>query len=112
MTVHGVPVDINGDRLGIYFARYGQVEYVSVTISKAGIATRDFVLQATLTRKFRGDPQRVDVLGENNAHGYRPYCWKCGALGNMSKVCPGKNAMPQPSKASAAELFGQAHDGE
>lgn len=51
ITVHGVPVDISGDRLGAFFAQYGLVEEVIKTISKAGIATEDFVWQVTLRRK-------------------------------------------------------------
>lgn len=46
--------------------------------------------------------------------GCHPYCWVCGALGHMSKVCTGKIAVSQPSQAAAetAEVSGKALDGD
>lgn len=44
INIHVVPVDISGDRLGAYFAQFSKVENVSTLVSKAGIATKDFVL--------------------------------------------------------------------
>lgn len=55
VTVHGVPVDISGDRLGTFFSQYGYVEEVSAITGKTGIATGEFVLQVTLTRKGYND---------------------------------------------------------
>lgn len=49
MTVHGMPMDITEDQIGIFFTQYRQVEDISAVISKAGIATKDFVLQMTVT---------------------------------------------------------------
>lgn len=54
ITVHGVPVDISADRLVDYFAQFGQVEEVKVTIS-----TEDFVLQVALMRKSFGEIPNV-----------------------------------------------------
>lgn len=31
------------------------------------------------------------------------YCWACGALEQMSKVCPDKNMVLPPSQTAAAE---------
>lgn len=44
ITGHRVLVDISGTRLGAFFAKYSQVDEVTGTISKAGIATGNFVL--------------------------------------------------------------------
>lgn len=41
---------ISGDRLGA-LAQYGLVDEVAAAISRAGIATEEFVLQVTLTWK-------------------------------------------------------------
>lgn len=54
ITVHGIPINISGDRLGAFFAQYGDIE-VSTSVSKAGIATRDFIFHVTLTRKSFGE---------------------------------------------------------
>lgn len=43
VNIHGVPVDITDDRMESFFARYEQVEDVSVIIIKARIATRDLL---------------------------------------------------------------------
>lgn len=44
-------VNVSGYRLGAFFALYGEVKEVSAIISKAGIATRDFVLQVNVSRR-------------------------------------------------------------
>lgn len=55
ITIHGVPVDISGDRLGAFFVQYGGVEQVSASVSKVGLATGDIVLHVTLTRRSFGE---------------------------------------------------------
>lgn len=54
ITVNVVALDVSEDRLGSFLAQYGQVEEVTATISKAGIATGDFVLKVTSTRNSFG----------------------------------------------------------
>lgn len=39
ITVHGLLVDISGDRLGAFFAQYSLMDEVIATISNSGIAT-------------------------------------------------------------------------
>lgn len=83
VTVHGMSVDINGDRLGAFFARYGEVE--------AGIATGVFVVQVTLIQKSFREIPNVLICWEKMmpvvVEGRRPYCWSCSALGHISKAC-------------------------
>lgn len=83
-------VNISGYRLGTFLALYGEVKEVSAIISKAGIATRDFVLQVTLTLKSFGEMPNVLVCWERTmpvvVKGRRPYRRLCGAVLHMAKV--------------------------
>lgn len=103
-------MDIAGDRLGDFLARYVQVEDVLATMSKAGIVTGDFVLEVTLICKdFTEIPK--DLMCQERmifmvVVGSRPTCWSRGASGRMSKECPDKNMASQPCQA-AAEEFGK-----
>lgn len=94
ITTHGVPVD--EDRLGAFFAQYGPVEEVPAIMSKAGIATGDFVLYITLTRQSFQDIPNIlkcrDKMMPIVVEGRRPYSWTCGSLEHMSKVCSGKKS--------------------
>lgn len=47
------------------------MEEVSATISKAEIASGEFLTGHFDMKKFRVDPQRVNVLGEDNDRGCR-----------------------------------------
>lgn len=66
VTVNGVAVDISEGLMGAFFAHYKQVEEVSAIISKAGIATGDFVLQMTMNpwnqREWRKSCYAIAVL--------------------------------------------------
>lgn len=55
ITVLGVSVDISVHRLPAYFEQYGEVETLLASVSKAEIATGEFVLYRTLTRKNFGE---------------------------------------------------------
>lgn len=59
MIIHGVPVDICPDRMGVFlfFTRFGEVNEVKVLRSKARIATGDMEISVTVDRKhFNGIP--------------------------------------------------------
>lgn len=90
ITIHGVPVDISEDKAGAFFSHYRQVEEVSAVVSKASIATGDFVLQVTLTCQNFGVIPNVLMCRERRmlvmVEGRKPY------LGYMAKACPGKSA--------------------
>lgn len=44
-----MPADISEDRMGFFFAKYGQVDEVGVVMSKSSIGTVNIVFQVTLT---------------------------------------------------------------
>lgn len=86
--VHGVPVDITSGKLGTIFARYGQLEDVSATISKVEIATGDFVFQVTLTHKSFAEISSVVMRRKKYARSGGGLL--CSASGRISKACTTK----------------------
>lgn len=49
-TIHGVPMDINEDRLGGFFAFYVQVEEVVRILNKSGVPSTEFSIQVILDK--------------------------------------------------------------
>lgn len=96
ITVHGVPVDIPEERMGAFFAKYGQVQEVSAVRSKAGIATGDIVLQVVLTwQSFQNIPYILTCREQRMfevVEGRGPCCRACCSVGHKAKECPGKKA--------------------
>lgn len=113
VRVYGIPVDITEDRMGTFFSQYEQVEEVSAVISKAGIATRDFVLQVTLTRRSIADIPNLLMCREKRmlvvvvVEDRRSYCWSYRTLVHISKACFGKNVTPQYRSTATAEAVWQ-----
>lgn len=87
VRVHGMPVDITEYRMGTFFAQYEQIEEVSAVISKASIASGDFVLQITLTRRSIADIPNILMYREKRmllvVEGRRPYCWSYRTSGHI-----------------------------
>lgn len=73
---------------------------ISSVKSKMGIATRYFEVTVTLTKKNFMDIPNVVV------EGCHPLCWSCGAVGHLSKSCPGKRPTPQPQLPKSREGTG------
>lgn len=44
ITVHGMPVDISEDLMGVFFSKFGKVEEVKALLGKSGIPTVDVEL--------------------------------------------------------------------
>lgn len=87
VRVYGMPVDITEYRMGTFFAQYEQIEEVSAVISKASIASGDFVLQITLTRRSIADIPNILMYREKRmllvVEGRRPYCWSYRTSGHI-----------------------------
>lgn len=106
ITVHGVTVDIYKDRMGAFFAIFGQVDEVNAIRSKTGISTGDIVLQVVLTRQSFLDITTVLTCRNKRmlvvVEGRRPCCWSCGAVGHMSNACPEKKQEEPTTSIPAA----------
>lgn len=80
-----VLANIPEDRLAAYFSKFGFINDVSQIMSKAGISTRDFVLQVIMDRKLFLDIP--DTLACRQCKmfvivdGRRSHCWTCNAVG-------------------------------
>lgn len=70
------------------------MDEVTVTMRRAQVATGDFVLHVSLTRKSFAEISNVllcrDKMMPVVVEGYRLYCWACDASGHMSKYVPTK----------------------
>lgn len=100
VTVHGLSVDITEDKMQAFF--YPKVEVEGV-ISKAGFATSN----TTYMQEFRGQRRMLVVV-----EGRRLYWRPCGALGYMTKVCPGKNVTPQRITTATPTATVEAESGK
>lgn len=108
ITLHVVPMDFREEQPGVFLFRYGQVEDVLAVSNKAGIATGDYVLQITMTRKnFMDIPDILSCRGRNIlfiSEGRRLHCFFCGVTGHLSKACTEKNQHQQhPEKGSGEQ---------
>lgn len=100
VTIHGVPVDIPEDRMGTFFAKYGEV---NALISKAAIAKDDLEVQVTVSRESFGEIPNTLVCRDKRMLvvivGRRQYCWPSSASGHMAKECPDKSTQSSPRPA-------------
>lgn len=93
------------------------MEEVSVTMSKTGISTGNFVVQVTLTRKgFSNIPNTLmcqERIIPMVVERWCPYCWSCSVMRHMVKACPSKKAASQPNQAAvpAAAVTDKVPDG-
>lgn len=89
ITLRGVPLDIKEERVGALISQFGQVTDVTAAASKSGIATEDYVLQVTLTRKsFMNIPNILTCRGRNIlviVKGRGPHCWSCGTAWHVAR---------------------------
>lgn len=63
IIVHGVPTYISEDHLGTFMAKYSRVEVVSLGKSGPGMATSDFEVMVTMTRKIFEEVPNVLTCG-------------------------------------------------
>lgn len=101
ITLQEVPMDISKDHLEAFFSQYLPVSEVSPLISKASIATRDFVLQVTVTLKsFLDIPDTLICRFRNifiTVKRRRPHCR------TFVQACPERNPVPQSKPSSTKE---------
>lgn len=107
--VYGHPEDKDYVAWGAHghFGQYGPVEDVSSIIS---IATGDFELHLTVTRKsFLDIPNmllyrvwQIFVIVEGRRH----RCWSCDAKEHLSKACPLMTSVPQSKLTASEESIG------
>lgn len=97
ITVHGVSVDICGDRMGAFFRKYRQVDEMSALRRKTGITTGDIVLHLVSTRQFSGHHKCFEMPGKRMLVVYKVGGSVVGAMRHMAKACPGKK-VEQPTK--------------
>lgn len=78
--------------MGVFFAKFIEVAGVSSVKSKAGVATGDFEVMITLTRRIFMNIPNVMTSGGRPSYfvveGRQPLCWSCGAV----KILPRKEA--------------------
>lgn len=100
VTLHGVFMNLTEEQLGILFSKFGEVG-MSQTQLQNCIATGDYVLQITISRKnFMAIPDIISCCSRNIfviVEGRRSHCRYCGVAVHLSKACYGKNSVPKPA---------------
>lgn len=109
VTLHREPLYITENHFGFFFAKFREVVDISSVKSKVGIATGDFEVTVTLTKKNFMDIPNVLICGSRPIYvveGCHPLCWSCDTVRHLSKSCLEKRPAPQPKLPTSRETTG------